>query len=168
MTEKAGKLQINEDLAFQRREWQAQHIGWIALCAFVATALAGVFGGGPLSHARAGEPGSALWVEYQRFVRRGAADRMTIHLGPAAEPRRELELRMSREYFDDMRIEHIHPEPGATEVGTSEVVFRFSGESGERTTSVVFDLEPLSAGRRRLTLAASGAAPLTLSQFVYF
>lgn len=62
MAEKAGKLQIDEDLAFQRREWQARHIGWIALCAFVTTALAGVFGEGrPAARAPASPAPPSGW-----------------------------------------------------------------------------------------------------------
>ena len=69
----SGPRELDRHLPFQRREWRAQQIGWIALGLFLAAALAGLFGGGPLSSARASDPGGGLTVDYQRFVRAGAS-----------------------------------------------------------------------------------------------
>jgi hypothetical protein len=166
MTNKAGRLEIDEDLTFQRREWHVQRIGWFLLCAFVLAALLGVFGSGPLSHARAGEPGSPLWVEYERFVRQGTGDRVTIHV-PAGESRETLEIRVSRDYVDTLRIERITPEPDAMGVNGTDVVLRFLGDAAN-SSRVVLDVEPLTIGPKAATIGTQGAPSVTLTQLVYF
>ena len=65
-------LQIDENLQFQQREWRTSRAAWIVLLLTMAAMALGLFGNGPLSEARAGEPGDALWVEYSRFGRFGA------------------------------------------------------------------------------------------------
>lgn len=167
MPEDRGGLQISEDLSFQRGEWRLQRAGWIALCLFILAALLGLFGGGPASHGRAGDPGGPLWIEYERFVRQGAAERFTIHLAPATEPRTALEIRISRPYLEGIRIGRIVPEPAAIEVGPREAVLHFTGASAQ-TTGIVFDAEPATAGLRSATVSAGGGALVSLWQFVYF
>ena len=167
MPDTSGGLQINQDMEFQRREWRAQRAGWFALCAFVLAALLGLFGGGPLSHARAGAPGAPLWVEYERFVRRGAAERVSIHLAAPSERRQALQVRVSRGYFDGLRIERVRPEPESMTVGPDDVVLRFTGEAAG-TTTIVLDVEATAIGRQVATIAADGAPPAVLTQFVYF
>jgi hypothetical protein len=162
-----GEPPIQEDLAFQRREWRVQRAGWFALMGFVIAAALGAFGGGPLSHARAGDPGSALSIEYERFLRRHATERISIHLAPASATRQALEIRVSRTFIDDLRVEHMMPAPDSIESGPAEAVLRFSGASA-RTRVIVLDAQPLAVGWRRATVATAGAPPVSITQFVYF
>ena len=159
---KQDTLQIDQNLEFQRREWRVQRLGWWALAAFIAAAILGVFGGGgPLGRARAATPDTALSVEYERFLRVGAATRLTIHVargGPA-------DLRISRAWFDRMRLQRITPEPAAIDIGVTETVLSFANAA---PFTLVIDAEPLQSGRYRATLAVGGGPPLTFRQFVYF
>lgn len=168
MREKAGTLQIDDDMAFQRREWTAQHVGWWGLTVFVTAAALGLFGGGPVSHAQAGEAGTPLWIEYERFIRLGAQTRLSVHTaGAAADAQGRLELRISARYFDSIRLHHVAPEPDAMEIGSDDVILRFTNSPSQGMSTIVFDVEPLDAGRQAATFGAGGAAR-TFTQFVYF
>ncbi len=163
---KSDGLQIDQDLEFQRREWKVQRVGWGLLTAFVVAAAAGLFGGGPLSHARVGDR-SSLEVEYERFTRVGAQTRLVVHGTPAAG--RPVELVFDRDYFEGLRIDRITPEPQTIVVGHQVVTLRFDGDIARSGGySVLFDVEPLKGGRRRATIAAGNGAPLAWRQFAYY
>jgi hypothetical protein len=166
MPHDARGLQINEDLVFQRKEWRAQRIGWFLLCAFVVAACLGLFGSGPLSWTRAGQEGSALWVEYDRFVRRGAPTRLTINLAPAAGGSTR-QVRIGRGYAEGVRFERIVPEPDAIELGDAEAVLRFTGEAA-RSTTILLDVLPLTVGSLSASITVDGARPADVTHFVYF
>lgn len=162
MRDSSRDLDIDENIAFQRREWRAQRIGWWLLALFVAAGLAGLFGGGPLSSASTAAPGGALRIEYERFIRRGALTRIAVHLDTAAPAVQE--LRLSREYFDSVRIQQVTPAPRTTHVGPGDVTMTFDG-AGEST--IVIDLEPLSTGTHQAVIAAANGAA-TFTQYAYF
>ena len=164
---KSGGLQINQDLVFQRREWKMQHVGWWCLTGFVVLAAVGLFGGGPLSHARVGDP-SSLSVEYERFTRVGAHTRLVVH-GVSSGGRGPVDLVFDRDYFEGFRIERITPEPRTVDIGDQTVTLRFdrdAARSGGYT--VLFDVEPKRGGRRRATIAVANGTTLTWRQFAYF
>ena len=158
----SGVHELDRHLPFQRLEWRAQQLGWIGLALFLAAALAGLFGSGPLSSARAADPRGGLAVEYQRFLRVGAPQRVRFELEPSsASP---VELRLSRAYVDAVRIEHVLPEPASTTTSPDWTTFVFA--PGTRT--VAFDGEPLEPGRLTLRAATRSGASLTLWQLAYF
>jgi hypothetical protein len=74
---RSSQLQIDEDLAFQRREWKIQRVGWGAMALVIIAALLGVFGTGPLSNATLEREG--LRLEYERFCRFAAANGYRFH-----------------------------------------------------------------------------------------
>lgn len=161
----SDRLQLNEDLAFQHREWRFQRAGWWALTVFVAAALLGLFGGGPLSRTSAIATDGSLRVDYERFVRAGTVSRVVIH-APAATGG-TLQLHLDRVYVDALRIDHIVPEPSSIDVGPARVVLRFTSSSAEPFT-VTLDAEPLHAGRHATAVAVDGHAAVTIRQFAYF
>jgi hypothetical protein len=158
----SGPPELDRHLAFQRREWRAQQIGWIALVVFLAAALAGLFGSGPLSSARASDSGGGLAVDYQRFVRAGAAQRLQFEIEtPGAGP---VELRLSRRYLDAVRVEHVLPQPDSTTATGEWTTFVFA----PGTRAVTLDGEPLGPGRLVLSAATGAGASLALWQLAYF
>ena len=162
---KSQTLQLDQDPVFQQREWRVQRVGWWVLVIFVAAAAAGAFGHGPLSRVRAATPGDAVVVEYERFVRSGAAMRLEIHRQSSTAGR--LELRLDRSYADRLRIERITPEPESIDVGAADVVMTFT-TPGAGPLTIVIDAEPLRAGRLSAQIRTTGAPPVRVSQFVYF
>jgi hypothetical protein len=159
-------LEIDESLDFQRREWQLQRIGWWGLAAFVVAAGLGAFGNGPLSHAAAADPGGALRVEYERFLRMGAVHRIQIR-ARATGASGPLHLHIAREYYDAIEIERVQPEPEAVEIGPREVTLGFRPiTAGE--LAIVIDSKPRRAGPRRLEIRSSTGGTVAIRQFVYF
>lgn len=161
-----GQLQIDQDLAFQRRDWAVQRAGWVAVAVLLVGGLLGVFGQGPLAHARAGGSPGAPALEYDRFVRLGAPTRLVVTAPPDGEGPTELWL--SRAYAESFTIERVLPEPArvAAEPGRLVYGIRRSG-SGGAPVRVVFELVPQRAGRQRGLIGTGHAPPLRFTQLVY-
>jgi hypothetical protein len=158
------RLDIEQDLRFQRREWRFQRAGLVVLSAFVLAALLGVFGNGALSGGHARGPG-ALAVTYERLTRAHRTSRIAIEMPAAAGA---VELVVNREYFDAVRIERLDPEPSAIDIGRGEVVFHFPPPtSSARAYTAVLDVVLNRPGRHPVRLRAGGAA-LAFSQFAFF
>jgi hypothetical protein len=168
MNQRVGDLELEQDLAFQRREWFVQRAGWWGLSLFVLAAALGLFGNGLLSHARAGEQGASLWVEYERFVRVGAMDRLLVHLGPKPADADTREVRFNRAYFEDLRVERITPEPERTLVGDHQVTLVFDARALPGISTLIIDAHPVTIGRHVAQITTGREMPLTFSQFAYF
>jgi hypothetical protein len=166
----ARELEIKQDLVFQRREWAVQRIGWWILTAFVVAALLGLFGGGPLSSARAGHPDAPLRVEYERFVRVGAPTRLTLRGNMTGlTPRSGLRLRIRRDYFEAFRVERIAPEPASIAIGDEEVDLHFGADAvGSGLFTIIFEIEPVEPGLQGAAFRVNDAAGVTFRQLTYF
>ena len=158
----SGPRELDRHLPFQRREWRAQQIGWVVLGLFLTAALAGLFGSGPLSSARATDSRGGLAVDYQRFVRAGAGQRLRFEIdAPDAGP---VELRLSRSYLDAVRVEDVRPPPASTTTTPEWTTFVFA----PGTRVVTLDGEARGPGRLMLSAATAAGASLALWQFAYF
>jgi hypothetical protein len=157
------RLQLDENIDFQRREWRVQRVGWWCLAAFVVAALLGVFGSGPLSHSVA--EASGLSVEYERFLRADARSLLTIELPPSDTAAAELSI--SREYIDAVDITQMLPEPSLSELRDGDAVFWFERRDAARAPMTVrIEFKPLTMGRPAATLR-SGGATVTFTQLTY-
>ena len=75
--ERAGDLEIVEDLSFQRREWRVQRGGWVVMAVLILLALLGLTGRGAHQPGHRWEP------------RRSILDRLCTHRpvrGPGRDP----------------------------------------------------------------------------------
>ena len=116
MSRKARTLEIEEDLQFQRKEWFYQRFGVALLLVLVIAAAIGVTGmGGPMSHAEAGEREGPLFVEYERFVRRGAKARMQLHF--RSDPPGFIQFWVSAPYLEDVIVDSVAPVPRDRDCG---------------------------------------------------
>ncbi len=161
------KLEIDQDLTFQRREWRMQRIGRGLLIAVVGAALAGLFGGGPLSSARARTPDGRIDVRFERFLRFRAPTRIEIALQPlpAAGP---IELRLARGYFDGLRLVQAVPEWEGIDIGERDVALRFAAPRHGGPFTLVIDVEPIRPGRLAGALHLTDGSRVAFTQFVYF
>ena len=134
---------IERDIAFQRRAWRAERIGWAGMLAVVAAALLGAFGGGgPIAGAEARIGG--LSVEWARVQRLGATTPLRIALPMGTEvPAPRLPPDFARRW----RLRDAAPPAGGP--------------------VIALHLEPLGPpGPRRLRLEVAGQA-LDLPVFVW-
>lgn len=160
---RVSTLELHGDLAFQRREWQAQRVGQALLALVVALGVVGVFGEGLLAPVRAISPDGVLSVTYDRFARRGARTRLRIDLAAPAEGPHS--VRISRGYIEAVEVRQITPAPGEvalTPEGT-ELVFELEGAG-----AVELDIWPSRAGRLDCDLVLDDRVRVSLWQWVWF
>jgi hypothetical protein len=150
-------------LIFHHHEWRIQRIGWALIAAFLLLALAGVFGGGPLSHARTGDATSGN-VEYERYVRSGADTVLTVSPSAAAG-QGVTRIEITASYLHAFRVEHITPQPSSVRVNGERLVYEFAVSSSPAV--VAFHLHPADLGRHTAVVVIDAGPPLAIRQFTY-
>jgi hypothetical protein len=135
---KKRTLEIDEDLAFQRKEWFGQRVGIAVLALFVIAALLGLTGaGGVLNHGIAGERGGAIYVEYERIVRRGAPATITLHFH--SDPPGFIQFWVSARYLERVHIQSVSPMPQTVTVEESRHVYTI--RAGSPDVAVTVEME---------------------------
>lgn len=162
---KKRALEIDEDLAFQRMEWFAQRIGITLLSLFVVAALLGVTGsGGVLNHATAGARDGAVYVEYDRVVRRGATTRMTLHFHQ--DPPGFIQFWVSAPYLADVSVESVAPLPQTVTVEESRHVYTIRAASPD--VAITLELEHKTWGRLEGEVGLVGGPSARFDQIALF
>lgn len=165
MNKKARTLEIEEDLRFQRKEWLFQRIGIAILSVFVIAAALGATGmGGPISHAEAGERGGPLFVEYERFVRRGAKARMTLHLH--SDPPGFIQFWVSAPYLEDVIVDSVAPIPQTVTVEGSRHVYTIRAASPD--VAVTLEMAHQTFGRLTGEVGIVGGSTVSIRQLSLF
>jgi hypothetical protein len=159
MSRRQAQNDFESEMIFHVHEWRIQRIGWIVLSLFLALACAGLFGGGPLSHARtSGATGS---IEYEHFARSGTSTDLVVTPTAAAQVTR---IEIPSDYLEAFRIEHITPEPTAVRMTRQLLVYEFV--AGAPGASISFHVHPERLWRQRAVLRIDGA-PLEIWQLTY-
>jgi len=160
---RVGSLEIDQDLRYQHLEWRIERISWALGGLVLLASVAGLFGSGPVSTAEAAG-GSGLRVSYDRFLRDGSTNRLTILTETGASE--VLEVLVSRAYLSGMRVDRVFPEPRRIEAAGDWVRCHFDVEPHTRA-EIVIDLEPTRPGRTGASLRIEGGGSLSFWQFVY-
>jgi hypothetical protein len=166
---RASDLEVDEDLSFQRRAWLVQRVGWILMLLFVAAALAGVFGAGALSRARAEVPG-LLSVEYERFGRFETTETVKVRVEPAATTAKTVRISIDRNFLESLRLESVMPAPSRVEVGSGRGLYVFDVVEPGAPMTVTFDFQPEKIGRSEGRVGLESASEpryVALRRFVY-
>ena len=164
---RVGDLEIGQDLSFQKLQWRIERIGWAVMAAMLLAAVLGLLGPGPLSSARAGEAGSALWCEYNRLERYDSSNRMLVHIGPDAARGSMTRLALNREFIEGIELRHIDPEPEKIEVTADRFVYVFNTPDPAQMATVAFHFEPNTYGKIPVRVGLDGADELHFWQFYY-
>lgn len=161
-------LQVNEDIAFQRRAWRAQRVGWALIALLLAVAVLGFLGSGPLSRATAIVPG-VMRLEYQRFARYQTPETLTIRLEPSALAGPVARVGIDDRYLHGMEIKSVVPPPRAVHAAGDHFVYEFDVARPDRPLSVAFLLAPQRIGpvEGRVVLQRPGAHVAAFRQVVY-
>src|SRR5687767_835829 len=164
---KNNGLEIATDLKQQRRLWIMERVGWTIMAILIVAALAGVFGGGPLSHATAGHPGSALHVDYDRFARHEAPGELKAHIDAKQAQDNKLRIWISRGYLDEVEIERTVPQADSSQLDDNRVIYIFNVTETNKPAEVSFHLRPKGYGKTAGIIGVVGGPEVQFSQFIY-
>jgi hypothetical protein len=165
--ERLGDIQINQDIPHESREWMIERIGWIVMALTLLAGLLGLLGPGPLSTATAGEKGSTLWVEYNRFERYQAPATLRFYLGTGAVHDGKVRLWLKREYVDGIELRHIDPEPERVEVSHDRVTYTFNLSDSSGPAKVTYHFEANRFWTMAVGTGLDGGPQINFTQIFY-
>jgi hypothetical protein len=163
---RVGDLEVEQDLAFQRREWVVERVGWTAMLVLAVAGLLGLFGTGPLAAAEA-RGADGLLLDYGRFERFNAPAELIFEV-PAQSIAEDgtFTLALARDYLDDVEVEQVTPEPEEVRADGEWLTFTFGSAAPEAVT-VVFHLQHDRIGPTELHVRLGDNQPLAIGQFIY-
>jgi hypothetical protein len=160
-------LQVGEDMAFQRRDWVAERIGWAAMALVVAAALLGAFGVGPLSWTTKIDASGVMQVEYDWIQRQTAPATIKLEVDLAAAAGGGIELEVDQGFLEAFSIHSMRPEPAESVATSQGLRLRFGAEPGGGRARLYIEVSPKVIGLRRTRLGLAGHEPVELAVFVH-
>jgi hypothetical protein len=161
------RIEVDEDMAWQRRTWAIQRIGWFAMGVLVLTALTGVFGYGVLSWQQASDPAGLVRIEYERFQRQGSEFTLRVDIEPEATTGDAVPLRVSGSFLDAVEVKGIVPEPREAKSLGSDVEYVFPVAQPGQPATIRFALKMREVGSHSAGISLGGREPARFIQFVY-
>jgi hypothetical protein len=161
----ASRIEIDEDLRFQRRDWFFQRIGWCALAIVLLAGLAGLLGPGPLSQ-RTRSDGRGLEIRYERFIRNSAQTDLFFRIAPEAHASDQARLLIQRDHLAAYRLQRIDPEPAGVRSLGEYVEYSFDAAAGN-PLAIRFTMEPDELGRHAVSIRLDDGPAVDLVQFTY-
>lgn len=155
---------IDEDMALQRAVWRMERVGWIVLCLVVLLSLAGLFSVGPLSTATAASPDGDLVVDYERFLRNGAATDLQVRV--ITDDDGDVVIRLGASLMGTFTIETLHPHPKEAGSDRSGLVLTFP-PAREGAFAIYLSIRPSSTGLVRGEVSLDDGTTVPLSSFIY-
>jgi hypothetical protein len=159
-----GDLEIEDNMKAQRRLWKVQRVVRAIALVIMALALAGVFGGGPLSHGRAVQGGNS--IEYERIAYRDTPQtyrlQVTKELAPSGKARVWWEQEASRR----VKLEQVVPEPGRTTLAAGRMIFEFEVEAEQGPFEIQFEFSSDEVGVHASRIGIEGGPTLEFTQLV--
>ena len=164
MSNTPRSLEIEEDVAFQQKEWKFQRVGIAVLFLFILAALLGLTGmGGPLSRGEAGDSNGPLHVEYERFVRRGNVSKVTLHVRGATGA---IRLWVTAPYSEHAHIDSIVPTPELESVETHRHIYVI--RAGSPDVTVTLNVKHEEMGSLEAEVGLVDGPSVRFSQFSIF
>ena len=164
---RVGDLQIDEDLATQRKLWLVQRVGWGLMALVIAAAMLGLFGKGPLSDATVGRERGALRMEFERFTRYMTTSELHVLVGPDAARGGEVQVWLSRDYVRRVKIDQITPEPAAVAAQGDRYLYTFRAKTENKPISLTFFVTPKAFGVFDGEVGGPGGEVHAFRQYVY-
>jgi hypothetical protein len=147
---------IGEDLEFQRKWWKFEGAMWWVIAVILLLNFAGVFGRGPVAHARLSN--DSMIVKYERVERSGTPSILEVQFKPETFQNGHVKLHVSQSIVDELGAQRVIPSPLETAVGNDGLTYTFSAAAIPGT--VLFALQPAKAGVFHLSLDVPGSAPV--------
>jgi hypothetical protein len=162
-----SKIDIDEDLEFQIKEWRVERAGWLAMAVIVLFALLGLFGSGPISHSTAGGVEETFHVESQRFLRFQNQRELMFTFNPLPVQEGELHLWLDSNYLHNFQIISINPQPDSVEIDQDRTFFRFKASEQVQSGQVSFIMRPQSIGSLVGRAGSQTDDGFSFTQFVF-
>ncbi len=160
-------IQIDDDPAYQQREWRFERIGWVVMAVLLVAGLLGLLGYGPLSRTQAGTPGT-LTVDYDRLQRASAPSEYRFHATPTLARDGQLRLRFDNALLAEIELNSVLPEPVQMRSGPGYTEFVFAMDPADGPPArLQFQFHPATFGRVRGRVTAAGAQPLVIDQIIF-
>lgn len=160
-------LEVDDDMEFQRHDWTFERVGWMLMLLVIAAAGVGLLGHGPLSATERFSADRSLRVVYGRFERHGSLATLAIHARRHAPADSGVMLWIGREFLDGIQLHWMTPQPASERSVSDRVMYEFALAAGADTAHVTIRYTPQAIGTRSLQVGETGAAALSLTQFVY-
>lgn len=140
-------LEIEDDPRAQEREWRVKRISWVFLYGIILAAVLGFFGDGPASRVTARPEGADWLVSYERWLRRGAAEDLTVWLNPDRSPRSFATVRVNGAWASSMEIIRFEPAPQTQRLEAGgALAFYFALPAGDAPTRLNIQYKPRGWG----------------------
>lgn len=160
-----GDLEIDDNPKLQNTTWVAERVAWVLLALFLAAALLGVFGHGPLSRGEARTADGWLVVDYPRVARLDSPDEIELRLGPGRPERATIDL--DGDFSRNFVVERSQPEPSAQRALRAGMSLDFELPPSGDEQVVVLHVRPRRAAfPMRATIGARGSAPTEIATVV--
>ncbi|MBC5775144.1 hypothetical protein H8S95_13785 [Pontibacter sp. KCTC 32443] len=161
-----NELEIDEDMALERRTWIIQRFSWVIMLLILIAALLGFTGrgGAPgINKMKAATASQSMEIEYERFLRNEVSGEMKVNLVniPSANP----SVFFSKEFYENIRVEQVVPEPETVQVGPEGITYTFQVSQPE--SHIMFYTKPMHTGTLNIVVRGPNNDTVTLSQFVY-
>ncbi|MFN8592789.1 MAG: hypothetical protein U0031_15120 [Thermomicrobiales bacterium] len=156
---------VEQDLAFQRREWRLQRVGWSLMLLIVIAGLLGLLGPGPLSWTNA--TAGPLTVNYQRFIHRSAPSEFEVLVAPEAFADDAVTVWLGGSFIERVDMEQVFPEPESMDAAADRVVYHFAVDANGGPARIEFDFQPREAGPTQLQVGVHNAALQDLNLMVF-
>jgi hypothetical protein len=157
-----GDLEIEESMRAQRRIWKVQRVVRGFALLVLALSLAGLLGGGPLSHQSASSGGHA--VDYERIGYRDSPQSYRLQLASEVARSGKARIWLDRETLSRMKLGNIVPEPSRSVLATDRILFEFEFEEASGQTEILFDFEPTAIGAHTARLGVESGPTFELPQ----
>lgn len=152
-------IAVGEDLAFQERWWTFERITWSFFLAVLIADILGVFGAGWMSHVQVDDPATAMLLRYDRVVRTGTPNSMSIHFKPDAASDNKVSLIVSNTVIRKLGAQRIVPQPETSAIADGHMIYTFP--AGNPPGEVDFELQPSSPGLYDFSLQVPGHAAVS-------
>lgn len=165
--ERVGDLEINENLAFQRREWTVERIGWLSLGVVILLAVAGLFGHGPISWTSASTDDGSLKVDFERFGRRGGTQDLVITAASSAADSGQWQIDMSLAYSKTMDVDSITPQPESVESVAGGIRYTFTQPEPGVDLEATFSVTPDGIANTSGEIGLAEGPSVRISHFLF-
>ncbi len=158
------ELQLHDDPGFYRKEWRAQHIGWVCIMIIVVAAALGLTGRGPLGQ-RMIQMESGR-VQYDRILRSHSPGSVTLWVRTPDLADSVLGVWTTSSFQDACNLQNIQPSPSNVVSHGDTTYWQFPVTSSARLVRISIACQPVSFGSHVTAIGVDGGSSATLRMFV--